>query len=246
MRLASASRATVVDSGRLRRTITVDRCPDGCWLILGEGYHPSWTAATVGGSLGPSQPVSGGFNGWWIPPHDGAVTVWVGWTAQPPLDAAIAVSLAAAFVALVLAFADRASRPTVRVDGWPPARWTSWRCDGLSRSVVAALAWVLLAALFVDPAWALWGLAGGAAVVATRRNRLAGLVAAGAMVWIAADVVTTVCRDHPPPTPTFPLLFADLHHLGLFAAVAVAVSALARRRVIRRDLGFMVRHRAGR
>jgi hypothetical protein len=39
-----------------------------------------------------------------------------------------------------------------------------------------------------------------------------------------------VRRDHPPPTPAFPLLFADLHHLGLFAAVAVAVSALARSR----------------
>jgi hypothetical protein len=42
--------------------------------------------------------------------------------------------------------------------------------------------------------------------------------------------VTTVHRDSPPPTPGFPLLFDDLHNLGLFAAVAIAVSALARRR----------------
>jgi arabinofuranan 3-O-arabinosyltransferase len=220
----------VVDSGRLRRTISVDRCPDGCWLILGEGYHPSWAAATAAGSLGPPQLVGGGFNGWWIPPHDGAVTVWVGWTAQPPLNAAIAVSLAAAFVALVLVFTDRSSRPRVRVDGWPPARWTRWRSDGLVRSVVAAGAWAVLAALFVDPPWALWGLVGGAAIVATRRIRIAGLVAAAAIVWISVDVATTVRRDHPAPTPGFPLLFADLHRLGLFAAVAVAVSALARRR----------------
>jgi arabinofuranan 3-O-arabinosyltransferase len=227
---ADGPRATVVDSSRLRRTLTVDRCPDGCWLILGEGYHPSWAAATAAGSLGPSQVVAGGFNGWWIPPHDGTVTVWVGWTAQPRLNAAIAVSLAATFVALVLVFVDRASRPRVRVDGWPPARWTRWRSDGLARSIVAAGAWIVLAGAFVDPAWALWGLAGGAALVATRRIRIAGLVAAAAIVWIAVDVVTTVRRDHPSPTPAFPLLFADLHHLGLFAAVAVAVSALARRR----------------
>ena len=105
-----------------------------------------------------------------------------------------------------------------------------WRSDGLRRSIVAAVAWIVLAGLFVDPAWAWWGLAGGAAVVATRRIRLAGLVAVAALVRIAVDVVTTVRRDSPPATPGFPLLFEDLHHLGLFAAVAVAVSALARRR----------------
>ena len=68
------------------------------------------------------------------------------------------------------------------------------------------------------------------AVVATRRIRLAGLVAAAALVRIAVEVITTVRRDSPPADPGFPLLFADLHHLGLFAAVALAVSALARRR----------------
>ena len=67
---------------------------------------------TAAGSLGPSQLVGGGFNGWWIPPHDGSLTVWVGWTAQRPLNAAIAVSLAAAFVALVLAITDRPRRMT--------------------------------------------------------------------------------------------------------------------------------------
>ena len=34
--------ATVLDSDRLGRTITVEQCPDGCWLIVGEGHHPSW------------------------------------------------------------------------------------------------------------------------------------------------------------------------------------------------------------
>ena len=110
------------------------------------------------------------------------------------------------------------------------ARWATLQSDGLRRSVVAAAAWVVLAGLFVEPGWAWWGLAGGAAVVATRRIRLAGLVAVAAIGWIAVDVVTTVHRDNPPATPGFPLLFDDLHHLGLFAAVAVAVSALARRR----------------
>jgi hypothetical protein len=222
--------ATVVDGDRLNRTITVERCTAGCWLIVGEGHHPSWTAATTAGSLGRPQLVAGGFNGWWIPPQDGPLTVWVGWTAQRPLNAAIASSIAAAFVALVMVFVDRQSRIVPRVDGWPLARWTTIRSDGLGRSVVAAAAWTALAGLFVAPQWTWWGLAGGAALVVTRRIRLAGLIAVVAILRIAVDVVTTVRRDQPPATPGFPLLFADLHHLGLFAAVAVAVSALARGR----------------
>ena len=167
--------ATVISSDRLSRTIEVEDCPDGCWLIVGEGHHPSWEATTAVGSLGPSQLVAGGFNGWWIPPQDGTRTVWVGWTAQRPVNAAIAVSLAAAFVAVTLALTDRPRwRP-------PPtevsARWTKWQSDGLRRSVVAAVTWVVLAGLFVEPGWAWWGLAAGAAVVAIRRIRLAGLVA---------------------------------------------------------------------
>ena len=88
----------------------------------------------------------------------------------------------------------------------------------------------MLAGLFVDAAGPGGGSSAARAVVATRRIRLAGLVAVAALVRIAVDVVTTVRRDQPPATPGFPLLFEDLHHLGLFAAVALAVSALARRR----------------
>ena len=157
--------------------------------------------------------------------------MWVGWTAQRPLNAAIALSLAAAFVAITLAIADRSRpQPSPSVDRRVRPRWATLESDGVRRSVGAAIAWIALAGLFVDPEWAWWGLVGGAAIVATRRIRLAGLFAAAALGWIAVDVVTTVRRDNPPPTPAFPLLFDDLHHLGLFAAVAVAVSALARRR----------------
>ncbi len=39
-----APTATVRSQDRLGRTVTVDNCPDGCWLVLGEGFHESWSA----------------------------------------------------------------------------------------------------------------------------------------------------------------------------------------------------------
>ena len=74
--------ATVVESDRLDRTITVENCSEGCWLIVGEGHHPSWQAASTAGSLGPSQLIAGGFNGWWIPPQDDDADR-VGWVDGP-------------------------------------------------------------------------------------------------------------------------------------------------------------------
>ena len=72
-------------------------------------------------------------------------------------------------------------------------------------------------------------------MVLTRRVRLAGVVAIGAMAYVAYTVVDTVRTEHPDATPLFPGRFEDLHHLGLFAAVSLAVTlgARARRRWVR-------------
>ena len=41
-----APTVTVNSQDRLGRTVTVDNCPHGCWLVLGEGFHESWSAST--------------------------------------------------------------------------------------------------------------------------------------------------------------------------------------------------------
>ena len=41
------STATSTDRTQPRRS-TVDGCPDGCWLVLGEGYNDGWSATTDG------------------------------------------------------------------------------------------------------------------------------------------------------------------------------------------------------
>jgi arabinofuranan 3-O-arabinosyltransferase len=221
-------RATVTSSSRLGRDVTVEGCERGCWLILGEGFHEAWTASTDAGSLGEPQLVSGGFNGWWIPPSDGPIEVHVSWTAQRPLTLAISISVAAAIACIVLVVRDRRATRRPHATRSDEVRWRVFGpSDGIRRSAVAAAAWTLLSALFVTSEYAWWGLLGGLAILLTRRIRIAAWVAVGAMVRVAIDVITFVWREHPLAYPGFPGNWEHLHRFGLFIAVSLLVSLLA-------------------
>ncbi len=231
---AGAATATVVDESRTGRTVEVDGCDDGCWLIQGEGYHRGWKATIDGESLGEPRLIAGGFNGWWIPSLEergddaGPVTVEIAWTVQRRLDIALTISGLAAIASVVLVIRERRLPPSPPVE---PARFRFLGpSDGLGRSLVAAAVYTAAAALFVQPGYAWWGLAGGAVIVATRRVRVAAYVTIAGLVKIAHDVITYVRREHPQPTPSFPGHFEHLHWLGLFLAVSLGVSALARNR----------------
>ncbi|MEY4338337.1 MAG: hypothetical protein RLZ14_187, partial [Actinomycetota bacterium] len=74
-----------VERTRLSRTVTVDHCPDGCWLVLGEGFNRGWSARVGDTALdGPVQ-IAGGFNGWWLAGSNQPVTVTLTWNAQTPV-----------------------------------------------------------------------------------------------------------------------------------------------------------------
>lgn len=221
----AAPAATVTRSSRLGRTVDVSNCPDGCWLVLGEGYHQSWSAHVAGSSLGPPTLIDGGFNGWRIPPSEGSVTVQLSWSAQPPLNLALAVSGVMVLLAAVLAVGDRRRDVTATIE--PARHFFAGRPDGLVRTVIAAGAWTVGAGLLVSPGYAWWGALGGVALLVSQRARLAGVVAVVAMTYIAVDVITTVWREHPDPTPRFPGTFEHLHHLGLFVGVSLGVAALS-------------------
>ncbi len=181
--------ATVTSSDRLDRTVTVDGCPDGCWLVLGEGFHDSWSARTDQGDLGPPTMVDGGFNGWWIPPADGPTVVTVEWTSQRPLTIALALSIIAVVACIVIAVLDRRRRPEgPRVR---PARFEfPGRPAARPALVAGAAVWIVAAGLLVGPAWALVAAAGSAVLLAlARRPRLAGLVTLGALAFIAAAII---------------------------------------------------------
>ena len=51
-------------------------------MILGEGYNDGWKATIGNTDLGPPRQISGGFNGWRLPPSTVPVTVTMRWTPQ--------------------------------------------------------------------------------------------------------------------------------------------------------------------
>ena len=148
---AESPLVTVVKNEPRDREVSV-ACPDGCWLVFGEGYNTAWQARSGGSSLGPPQLVDGGFNGWWLPPDDAVRTIALRWTAQRPVTIGIVFSVLAACACATILLLGRRTRavaaahePTTR--GPSPVSATN---PLVGPAVLAVLGGVLIA-----PAWAL-------------------------------------------------------------------------------------------
>jgi arabinofuranan 3-O-arabinosyltransferase len=209
--------------GRTSRDVTVDGCPDGCWLVLGEGYHDAWSASTAAGDLGPPQLVDGGFNGWWIPPGDEAIDVAIRWTAQTPLTIALVLTVLSVLGCLVLIAVDR--RHTVPLT-FPPARLALGEPPvPVRQRVVAAAAWVVAAGLLVGPGWALVAAVASMVLLGLLgRPRLAGYVTIAILAVVGVVIAYVVRTERPWPDAGWPVRFEWLHGLGLFAAVSLLVT----------------------
>lgn len=216
-------------TSRTAREVLVPPCPDGCWVVLGEGYNGAWTAQLADDAdLGAPQLLQGGFNGWWLAPSSEQRLVTFVWSAQTLVTAGIITSIAGVMVAIGLALADRrrAALPAVHLPtlvGWAER-------EQLAIALAAAGATVVGAVALVAPRYWVWGALLGIAIIATRRVRLAGVVAAAAVAWIGLRVGRAVLTAPPPADADFPRAFESLHQLGQFAVVALAVTAIAGRR----------------
>ena len=231
---ADGPTATVTSQSRTGREITVDRCPDGCWLVLGEGFHDSWSASTAAGSLGPPQLVDGGFNGWWIPPSSGPVAVSRALDGPDAADDR-ADPHRAGDPRLP---APRRPRPTIGAGAGDrgadvrPDRSTDPGAPPLDRRGELGRRGDPL----VGPGWGLVAaLAAAVLLVVLGRPRAVGWMSVGILVVMGAVVATVVRREHPYPDAGWPVRFEWLHGLGLFAAVSLAIVAFAGRRTERQD-----------
>ncbi len=225
--LAEPPTVEVLVRDRFSRTVRLDDCEAGCWLIVGEGRSDAWHAAGPGGSLGPSRPLDGGFNGWWIDATEGPVLVEVSWTAQRGLTWALLLTVLATLVAAVFAVRDLRLREAGHVVVGAASRW--WAPDDPLPAHAAwatAVSWTVLAALLVDPGWALWGALAGSAVVLTRRRRLPESTALASLLVVAVVVLVRERRVAPLPNGGWPMTFESVHQLGMFAIVSLLVGAL--------------------
>jgi arabinofuranan 3-O-arabinosyltransferase len=225
------ARAEVLDQGRFDRSVRVDDCPDGCWLVLGEGFNPAWSAVADGADLGEPALIDGGFNGWWIPAGDAAVTVELRWTAQRPLTIALLASLIVAVLALALVLRDRLAGDAVatgeRVGSGPRWAWAGARTEADRRTTVVLIGvWSLAAGALISPGWALVGAVAGAAAATVRRSRVAELTSLATLAAVACTVTYLERRDAPFPNGGWPVEFEWLHGFGVFAAVALLVAAV--------------------
>lgn len=219
--------ATVVSADRFTREVELSGCEGGCWLVLGEGFSDAWSADGPDGSLGRQELVDGGFNGWWIAPTTGAVTIDLSWSAQRSVTIALIVSVFAVIGALALVVVDRRRhRARNNHSETPrPAFVTTGPASGTSGWLTLA-AWVVFPALLIGPSWAIWGLIAGLAAGRSPVRRIAELTALAAVVVLGASVTFLERRDAPLPNGGWPTTFESLHGLGMFAMVCLFVSAL--------------------
>ena len=212
------------------RNVTVGPCPDGCWVVLGEGFNEAWGASADGRSLGAGRLVDGGFNGWWLAPTTSPTRVEFRWTAQRPVTLGLAVSALGALVCIGLAFAGARTRPQpLRA----PRLVTGQPRRSRPRLVAAAATLVGASVALVAPVWGLAALATAAVSygAATRgrgrwATRVYELVGVALLVLTALAVLWIERRDRPFPNAGWTTHFDHLNGLALFAVLAIAVGAM--------------------
>ena len=221
-----APTVTVTSSSRTDRTVEVAPCPQGCWVVLGEGYNTAWTASDASGSLGPPTLVDGNANGWRIAPTDQPTTITFHWTAQRTLNIALMASVLGLLACIALVVADRrrdgdALVPVPVPRPFPPSQWGT-EVVGAATVIVTTLA----SALLIGWIWGVVALALSLVAFALRRQRLLALV--GFLIVVAAQcyVVLAVRRNRPFPGAGFPDHFEWLHPWTLLGVVLLTCSAL--------------------
>ncbi len=225
----SAVPVTIEQSDARRRTVEVGACPDGCWIVLGEGFNEAWTASIDDGAdLGAPALVDGGFNGWWLEPSVGPRTVHLAWSAQGPVTAGLIIAaLAVLFCIAAIALSRSPRRPVAFHPSLRLRQPTTPR-----RSLAAALTLVATAALVISPLWGLlmvvpaaWSLAPRPSHAPWWRRRPLELCGLLATVAVALSTIVIERRNRPWPNAGWTESFDQLHGLALAGVLLVAVGA---------------------
>jgi arabinofuranan 3-O-arabinosyltransferase len=223
----SSAPTVTVRRTRTTRTATVSNCPDGCWLILGEGLNDGWHASASGRDLGTPQQISGGFNGWWLSGSTGAVTVAMTWQPQRTMWIGMIIAALAVLGCLALIWRDRAVNDLPEPS---PPSFVSWSTAATSRrrSISAAAALVALTLLAIAPSTVPLAIAVlvAVAIIVVRRPWLAGLVSLVLIGGLSALIVRRQRLYRFAANPSWPAAFDDLHRYGLLVVVLLLAATV--------------------
>ncbi|MEY2524620.1 MAG: arabinofuranan 3-O-arabinosyltransferase, partial [Ilumatobacteraceae bacterium] len=219
-----AAPTVVVHRTRTTRTATVSNCSAGCWLILGEGFNTGWEARAGSTDLGAPRQISGGFNGWWLPPSASPVTVTMTWAPQGTMWVGMALAALAVLLCAALILIDR-KQTEMAVAQAPVTQWPPQPVDRRP-AIVAAVALVALAYLTISPKYAVIAAIVGIGVVLVRRPMIAGATSLVLMSGLAVLIVRRQLRYRLVANPSWPAAFDDLHRLGLLVVVLLLASTL--------------------
>jgi arabinofuranan 3-O-arabinosyltransferase len=217
----------------------VEPCPDGCWIVLGEGYNDAWQASAGGADLGPPQLIDGGFNGWWLPATTTATTVSFHWAAQRAVAVGLIVSIATVIACLAIVATTRLRRdrlyltPRLVPLGHEPSgqeRPGQERHgqDGPGRRWIVPLALLVAGALLISPVWGVvGGVLGVVAALVPRWANLLGWFGLGLALAVALAVLWIERRDSPIPNAGWTESFDSLNGLAVLAVLCVTVGAMS-------------------
>ncbi len=229
----------VLSSGRTSRSIRVDACPTGCWIVFGEGFNLGWSASSHGSSLGTQQPVDGGFNGWLLPPSDVPRTIELTWSGQTSVDLGLLITGVGLVLCFVVIARRRRRTDPVHVD--PPVLSAVWgAADTVANTSRVSGSfthgWVAVAiasasgALVIAPRWGvLCGVLAIVCCVVLRRPHLLGVVAIVIATYIGAVMLHRFRTNHPFANAGWPGAFDDLHRPGMAVVVLLLASVSTRR-----------------
>ncbi|MEQ1699684.1 MAG: hypothetical protein ABMA25_06220, partial [Ilumatobacteraceae bacterium] len=217
-----------VERTRTTRTATVAPCPDGCWLIMGEGFNTGWAASVGGRSLGAPQQIAGGFNGWWLPASTAPTVVDIEWQAQTPVTLGLVVSAVAVLACIALAIGRRRRRGTEIVWAAEPPQFarSMWQPTTWRPAIVSAAALIALTALLVSPEMALFALVPAVLIVALRRPVIAGPVAIVLISGIGARIVQRQRGERHPANAAWPGFWEKLHGPALVVVMLLVAASL--------------------
>lgn len=230
---ASAPAVTVTKQTATAATVVVPPCAEGCWLIDGQGFNPGWQARVDGTSLGEVEPISGGSNGWWLPPATQSRTVTIEFTPQTTFDLAMWVSVLAVLAAVALAGTTllRRFRPApVHIESDDPINADMWQLSPPTTVMWAGVAFVAASLLFIGPWWAVAAAVVAAVAQRTRQLRMAGVAAVLGLAGLGSLVAAVELRRSYPAGSGWTDHFTDLHGAGLFLVLLLVVAAFASER----------------